>query len=76
MQYRQALNKTLEVFSVKASEISERSGVEESRLSKFRNGHHDLRSEALQSVVNSLPGTAKAYFYALAMSENPSEGNG
>lgn len=72
MDYREAFNKTLEMFEIRASDLSERSGVDPSRLSKFRNGHHDLRSGALANLINALPSDARAYYYLLVMSNGSS----
>lgn len=67
VNYRDALNTTIERFGIRASELATNAGIEESRLSKYRNGHHMLRSDALQGVVDSLPVEARAYFYLLVM---------
>jgi hypothetical protein len=66
--YREALNKTIDIFGIVAAEISRESGIDESRLSRFRTGKHDLQSKALASLINAMPEDAKAYFYLLVMS--------
>lgn len=68
MDHRQALNETLTQFDLKAAAIAEAAGIDAGRLSKFRNGHHDLRSSALQQIINALPEKARAYYYLLLMS--------
>lgn len=68
MEPRHALNETLAQFDLTAAAIAEAAGIDPGRLSKFRNGHHDLRSSALHQVIDALPERARAYYYLLLMS--------
>lgn len=69
MNHREALNKTLDTFKIPAARLSESSGIDSAKLSKFRNGRQDLMASTLIDLVNALPPDAKAYFYVLIMSD-------
>jgi transcriptional regulator with XRE-family HTH domain len=64
MGYREAFDETVKLFDLKASEISDKSGIGENQISRFRHGKTDLQSETLQKLINVLPSQAKAYFYS------------
>lgn len=69
MEFRKALNLTIEAFDLKAAELSRLSGVGENQISNYRKGKKDLYSENLQAVINSLPPEAKQHFYGLILTK-------
>jgi transcriptional regulator with XRE-family HTH domain len=68
MEWREAFNKTLDHFDIKAAEIAERSGVDAVQISKFRNSKKDMHAHNFQKLIDALPSQAKMYFWYLAMS--------
>ncbi len=69
---RDALDKTLEVFGVKAAELAELSGISAQEISRYRNKRKDMNSLNLQKIVNCLPQAARFYFYSLmAVGDQP-----
>lgn len=70
MNYREAFDETIKLFELRASELSDKSGVGENQISRFRSGKTDLQSSNLEKLVNALPASAKAYFYARVMTNN------
>ena len=67
MNYQEALNKTIEVFAIKASDISKCSGIGANQISNYRHGKSDLNSNNLQLIIDSLPIEAKMYFYGILL---------
>jgi predicted transcriptional regulator len=63
MDMRQAFNLTLDVMKIKASEIARSSGVAESDISKFRNGHTDCGYQKVQRMIEVLSPAAQDYFW-------------
>lgn len=68
MDQRAALNQTIKLFDIKASQLSTLSGVGENQISRFRQGKASLYAETLQAIVNALPDQARAYYYMLLLS--------
>lgn len=63
MNFVAALNSTIEEFNIKNRELSRLSGVDESSISRYRNGTRDLQAETLQKIISALPKQAREYFY-------------
>lgn len=68
MHYRDAFNEAINLFKLKAADLAERSGVGTNQISRFRNGHADIKSETLQKLVDAFPDAARAYFYSRVIS--------
>lgn len=63
MNFVTALNSTLEQFNIKNRELARLSGVDESSISRYRNGTRDLQAETLQKLISALPKEARDFFY-------------
>jgi predicted transcriptional regulator len=73
MNQREALNKTIKLFGLKAVDIAERAGMPESDFSKFRNGKNDILSERFFRIAAALPPDARSYLFML-LASGESEG--
>jgi predicted transcriptional regulator len=62
MNEREALNKTIKLFNLRAVDIAERANIPESDLSKFRNGKNDILAERF---LAALPRDARSYLLML-----------
>lgn len=69
MDFRSALNETIDRFDLQAVDIARDSGVSVHTISRFRNGHSKLNSEYLHRIVRALPATARIYLMALVTAE-------
>ena len=69
MDFRSALNETINRFDLQAVEIARISGVSIHTISRFRNGHTKLNSEYLHRIIQALPATARIYLMALVTSD-------
>jgi hypothetical protein len=67
MEPREALDKTLNYFDLKATDIAKASGVDAQELSRYRRAHKDMGSLRLFKVIEILPLNAKMYFYNLCI---------
>jgi hypothetical protein len=67
MEPREALDKTLNYFDLKASDIAKTSGTDPQELSRYRRGHKDMGSLRLFRIIETLPLNAKMYFYNLCL---------
>lgn len=65
LTWRQALKKTVEEFQIPQTDLTDKSGVSESSVSRYLKGTNDLSSERVQKIINSLPDEAKEFFFAL-----------
>lgn len=63
MKYADALNATLKHFEITAREVSLKSGVTESSISRYRRGERDIQVESLERMLDVLPPEARYYFY-------------
>lgn len=72
MDPRDALNRTIEVFDLKAVTISAGSGIDERALSKYRRKHKDMNSLNLCRIIAALPEEARFFFAALLVSKDKS----
>lgn len=65
MSPNEALDYVLELYDIKTQEVSNKSGVHKSIISKFRNGHSDMGTEKLQKILKILPPNVTHHFYML-----------
>jgi len=63
MKFADALNATLKHFEITAKELSAKSGVAESSISRYRRGERDMQAESLERMLEVLPPAARYYFY-------------
>jgi transcriptional regulator with XRE-family HTH domain len=69
MDATKAFNLTIELFKLKPSEISQKTGIAKSTISDFSHGNRELRTGTMQRLVSGFPYPAKMYFYALLSAE-------
>ena len=62
-----AFKTTIEIFNLKASDISKKSGINPEEISKFKTGKKDFTSKKLIKLIHGLPEQAQAYFWTLMM---------
>jgi hypothetical protein len=68
MNPREALNKTLESFDLKAIDIANATGLAESYISRYRSGKAgNIGSETLVRMIRTFPIEAQYYFWSLCM---------
>jgi hypothetical protein len=74
---RDALNKTLEVFDLKAADLAERSGIDAQQISRYRNKRKDMNSLNLYKLIEAMPIEAQFYFSSIVLrvdgATNPTE---
>ena len=75
MNQREALNKTIKVFGLKAVDIADRAGMPESDFSKFRNGKNDILTERFFRIAQALPADARSYLFMLLVAESSLDEN-
>jgi transcriptional regulator with XRE-family HTH domain len=66
---RDALDETIRLFNIKASDLAQKSGIDEQMISKYRRKHKDMNSLNLVKLANALPREARSYFYLLLNSQ-------
>jgi transcriptional regulator with XRE-family HTH domain len=69
MDARDALDMTIKVFDLKASDLAAKSGVTPTMLSRYRNKHQDLQSINAFRIVRALSPEAREYFIHLLSDE-------
>ena len=72
MDARDALDVTIKMFNLKASDLAEKSGVTPTMISRYRNKFQDLQASNAFSVVKALPEEARDFFMKL-LSDDSSE---
>ena len=72
MDARDALDITIKMFDLKASDLADQSGVTATMLSRYRNKFQDLQAANAFSIIRSLPSEAREYFLKL-LADDPSE---
>lgn len=65
MDTYQAFSQTVERFNLNVAEISRKTGISESSLSKFRNGKVDMSTKRFAKVLNAMPLSAQLFFFSL-----------
>lgn len=65
----EALDQVIKFFSINATELAAKSGVDPTELSRFRNAHRDWGSKKLHQVIKQLSPMQKAFYYSLLQSE-------
>jgi transcriptional regulator with XRE-family HTH domain len=68
MDARTSLNKSFQMFDLKASEIAERAGVAPEIISRFRRGK-GITVDTLDKIIQALPVEAKTYFGFLLVAD-------
>lgn len=63
MKFADALNATLKHFDITAKELSAKSGVAESGISRYRRHERDIQAESLERMIAALPPDARYFFY-------------
>lgn len=69
MDFRSALNSTIDVFHLKAGQIAERAEISASVLSRFRSGKQGMTDGNLHRLIQALPPEARFYYLALLSSD-------
>lgn len=69
-RHRQTFNQVMSHFKYSAKRVSEWSGIEPTKLSKFRRGRRDLEAGEFLSLISSLPYEAQKYFWENFLGEN------
>jgi transcriptional regulator with XRE-family HTH domain len=64
---RDALDQTLRVFELKASDLAERSGIDAQQISKYRNKRKDMNSLNLYKLIEAMPIEAQFYFQSIVL---------
>ncbi len=70
MKFYEALNQTLGDCGVSARWLSEKSGVSEEMISRYRRGKQRVYSDSLEAMISALPSEAKRYFFGLVSNSN------
>ena len=71
---RDALDETLRVFDLKASDLAERSGIDAQQISRYRNKRKDMNSLNLYRLIDAMPIDAQCYFSSIVLRPtNPSQ---
>jgi len=65
MEFREALNETINIFQLRAVDIAKASGVNEQEISRFRKGRKDVTAGTLYKLIQGLPANARVYFLML-----------
>jgi hypothetical protein len=65
MDPRKALDQTLKIFNLKASDVAKKAGMGSNELSRYRRGHNDILSSRAFDIVRALPLQAQMYFWVL-----------
>jgi transcriptional regulator with XRE-family HTH domain len=69
MDHREALDKTLKVFKLKAADIAEKAGMGANELSRYRRGHTDILAGRAFQIVRAMPLPAQLYYWGLCLEE-------
>lgn len=65
MDPRDALDKTLSTFGIKAADLAATSGINPEEISRYRNKRKDMNSLNLYRLVSALPPPARFYWSSL-----------
>jgi plasmid maintenance system antidote protein VapI len=66
----QALDETIKLFKIKATDLAELTGIGENRISKYRNNKGGMNVDTLFRLVRALPLRARLHFMALVILPN------
>ncbi|PSN20584.1 hypothetical protein C7271_01505 [filamentous cyanobacterium CCP5] len=64
---REALKYTIEDLGISAADLASRAKITPAALSEFRNGHRDISTRSLQSLLDSLSQEEYVYFLKLML---------
>lgn len=67
MDFREALDRTIKVFGIKASELAQTAQVSEQALSRYRNKRQNMNDDTLYRLFECLPRDAQWHFMMLTM---------
>ncbi len=67
MDWNRAFDCVLKEFGISAKWLSERSGISQQSISKFRKGHSPMTTENLDALLQQLPFEAKQRFFSLLL---------
>lgn len=69
MKFSEAIDRTLDTYSISAKWLSEQSGVSQQMISQFRKGKQRVYSDSLEAIITALPFDAKQYLFSLLLGE-------
>ncbi len=69
MKFSEAIDRTLDTYSISAKWLSEQSGVSQQMISQFRKGKQRVYSDSLEVIITALPFDAKQYLFSLLLGE-------
>lgn len=72
MEAREALDLTMRMFDIKASDLAVESGVDPVMISRYRNKKRDMHSLNVFEVIKALPDEAQKLFLNLVLSDSAS----
>jgi plasmid maintenance system antidote protein VapI len=67
MEPAEALDETIRLFKIKATDLAELSGIGENRISRYRNNRVGMNAETLFRLVRALPFKARIHFMLLVI---------
>ena len=67
MNWHIAFDRTLKEFGISAKWLSQKTGISQQSISKFRNGHCPMNTDNLQALLSQLPFEAKERFFTLLL---------
>lgn len=67
--FQEAFNQTLDEFGIKATWLSEKTGVSNQGISRLRTGERDIYLQTFGKLFEALPSDAKRFFLETLMSE-------
>ena len=67
MNWNTAFDRTLKEFGISAKWLSERCGLSQQSISKFRNGHCPMTTDNLNALLSELPFDARERFFSLLL---------
>lgn len=70
MDWNTAFDLTLKEFGISAKKLSERSGISQQSISKFRKGHCPMTTDNLNTLLQELPVEAKQRFFSFLLGES------
>ena len=67
MDWNSAFDITLKEFKVSAKWLSERTGISQQSISKFRQGHSPMTTDNLNALLAEIPFEARQRFFSLIL---------
>jgi hypothetical protein len=69
MDAREALDLTFKQYKIKATDISEKTGIGTNELSRYRRGHNEILANRAFDIIRALPAPAQLYFWNLCTND-------